>query len=182
LIYTVTRSNGAAPKVRYNLLDVGGTIGYKQLAQKLRSAGVDINQLTKTHSHLPILFTCGRSDLTVSFYGANIYPAEISEIIQGQPELKQQIHSFQLSCSENDKVDARLKITLELLPDLSLDRLSVESLRDFFWQKLAQSNQDFREVTKMFDRQSIEIELNSYRTGVFGNRDERTKHQYVAGK
>jgi phenylacetate-CoA ligase len=182
LIYTVTRSNGAAPKVRYNLLDVGGTIGYIQLANRLKLAGVDINQLTKTHSHLPILFTCGRSDLTVSFYGANIYPAEISEIIQGQPELKQQIHSFQLSCTETNRVDARLKITLELLPDLSPDRLSVESLRDFFWQKLSQSNQDFREVTKMFDRQSIEIEIQSYCTGVFKARDPRTKHQYVAGK
>ena len=78
--------------------------------------------LTKTHSHLPILFTCGRSDLTVSFYGANIYPAKISEIIQRQPDLKQQIHSFQLSCTETDRVDARLKITLELLPDLIPDR------------------------------------------------------------
>lgn len=182
LIYTVTRANGAAPKIRYNLLDVGGTISYMQLAQKLKSAGVNIDRLTTTHSHLPILFTCGRSDLTVSFYGANIYPAEISEIIQGDPELKQQIHSFQLSCSENDRVDARLKITLELSPDLTADRLSTASLRDFFWHQLAQSNQDFREVTKMFDRQSIEIELQSYCTGVFKLRDPRTKHQYVAAK
>ncbi len=180
LIYTVTRSDGAAPKVRYNLLDVGGTISYSQLAEKLRSAGININQLAQSHSHLPILFTCGRSDLTVSFYGANIYPAEISEIIQGQQELKQQIHSFQLSCSENDRVDARLKITLELSPDLTSDRLSIESLRDFFWRELSQSNQDFREVTKMFDRQSIEIELESYGMGVFSHRDLRTKHQYIA--
>jgi phenylacetate-CoA ligase len=182
LIYTVTRSNGAAPKVRYNLLDVGGTISYTQLANQLKLAGVEINQLAKTHSHLPILFTCGRSDLTVSFYGANIYPAEISEIIQGQPALKQQIHSFQLACTETERVDARLKITLELLPDLTVDRLSIESLRDFFWQALAQSNQDFREVTKMFDRQSIEIAIQSYGTGVFRSRNSQTKHQYVAGR
>lgn len=182
LIYTVTRSNGAAPKVRYNLLDVGGTIDYAQLTEKLRSAGIDIDQLTPKRSHLPILFTYGRSDLTIAFYGANIYPAEISEIIQSQPELKQQIHSFQLSCHENDRVDARLKITLELSPDLTPDQLSITSLRDLFWQQLAQSNQDFREVTKMFDRQSIEIELQPYCTGVFKTRDPRTKHQYVAGK
>jgi phenylacetate-CoA ligase len=182
LIYTVTRSNGAAPKVRYNLLDVGGTISYAKLVKQLKLAGININQLANTHSHLPILFTCGRSDLTVSFYGSNIYPAEISEIIQGQPELKQQIHSFQLACTETNQVDARLKITLELSPDLTTDQLSVESLRDFFWQALSQSNQDFREVTKMFNRQSIEIELQAYNTGVFSQRDPRTKHQYVAGK
>jgi phenylacetate-CoA ligase len=182
LIYTVTRSNGAAPKVRYNLLDVGGTISYLDLTKKLRSAGIEIDRLAQRQSHLPILFTCGRSDLTVSFYGANIYPAEIAEIIQGQPALKQHIHSFQLSCIETDQVDVRLKITLELVTDITVDRLSVESLRNFFWQALSQSNQDFREVTKMFDRQSIEIELQSYNTGVFSQRDPRTKHQYVARK
>jgi phenylacetate-CoA ligase len=182
LIYTVTRSNGAAPKIRYNLLDVGGTISYQQLAAKLKLAGIAIDRLTPNQSHLPILFTCGRSDLTVSFYGANIYPAEISEIIQSQPELKQQIHSFQLACHETDRVDARLKITLELLPDITPNQLQVELLRDFFWQALAQANQDFREVTKMFDRQSIEIELQSYGMGVFSQRDPRTKHQYVASK
>jgi phenylacetate-CoA ligase len=180
LIYTVTRSNGAAPKIRYNLLDLGGTIGYADLAEKLRSVGINIEKLVPKCSHLPILFTCGRSDLTISFYGANIYPAEIAEIIQDRQDLNRQIHSFQLSCDRDHQIDARLKIALELVPDLTPDQLSVELLRDFFWQELSQRNQDFREVTKMFDRQSIEIELQSYGTGVFSNRDLRTKHRYIA--
>jgi hypothetical protein len=55
------------------------------------------------------------------------------------------------------------------------DRLSTELLDDLFWQKLAQSNQDFRKVTKMFDQESIEIELQSDCTGVFSPRDPHTK-------
>jgi phenylacetate-CoA ligase len=182
LIYTVTRSNGAAPKVRYNLLDCGGTMTYADLATKLRSAGMEIDLLAANRSHLPILFVYGRSDLTISFYGANIYPAEISEIIQGREDLNHQIHSFQLACHENSRIDARLKITLELMPDLPIDRLSIDLLRDCFWQELADRNQDFREVTKMFDRTSIEIELQAYGTGVFSDRDPRIKHAYIAGK
>jgi phenylacetate-CoA ligase len=182
LIYTVTRSNGAAPKVRYNLLDRGGAMTYVELAAKLRSVGIDIDTLAPKRSHLPLLFIYGRSDLTISFYGANIYPAEIAEIIQGQEHLKHQIHSFQLSYHEDNRIDARLKITLELMPDLTLDRLSIELLRDIFWQELSERNQDFREVSKMFDRRSLEIELQAYGTGVFCDRDPRTKHAYIAGK
>jgi phenylacetate-CoA ligase len=182
LIYTITRSNGAAPKVRYNLLDCGGTMTYIDLAARLRSAGVEIDLLAANRSHLPILFVYGRSDLTISFYGANIYPVEISEIIQGRKDLNHQIHSFQLAYHENSRIDARLKITLELMPDLPIDRLSIELLRDCFWQGLADRNQDFREVTKMFDRTSIEIELQAYGTGVFSDRDPRIKHVYIAGK
>jgi phenylacetate-CoA ligase len=180
LIYTITRSNGAAPKIRYNLLDRGGTMSYLELAAKLKSAGMKIDLLAPKCSHLPILFLYGRSDLTISFYGANIYPAEIAEIIQNREDLKQQIHSFQLSSIEDSRIDSRLKITLELAPDLTIDRLSIELLRDFFWQELSQRNQDFREVTKMFDKQAIEIELQPYGTGVFSDRDPRTKHRYIA--
>ena len=181
LIYTVTRANSAAPKVRYNLLDCGGTISDAELTAKLRSSGINIDELTPKRSHLPILFVCGRSDLTIAFYGANIYPAEISEIIQGHEHLNRQVHSFQISGSEDNQIDARLKITLELAPDITPDRLSVELLRDFFWQELSDRNQDFRAVTTMCDRQSIVIELQSYGTGVFRARDLRTKHNYIAG-
>jgi phenylacetate-CoA ligase len=155
---------------------------YVDLAARLRSAGVEIDLLAANRSHLPILFVYGRSDLTISFYGANIYPVEISEIIQGRKDLNHQIHSFQLAYHENSRIDARLKITLELMPDLPIDRLSIDLLRDCFWQGLANRNQDFREVTKMFDRRSIEIELQAYGTGVFSDRDPRIKHAYIAGK
>jgi phenylacetate-CoA ligase len=182
LIYTVTRSNGAAPKVRYNLLDCGGTMTYIELANKLQLAGINIDLLAAKRSHLPILFVCGRSDLTVSFYGANIYPAEIAEIIQGHEDFHQLIHSFQLACHENSQIDARLQITLELMPNVSTDRLSIELLRDWFLQQLADRNQDFREVTKMFDRKSIAIELQTYGAGVFSDRDPQIKHAYIAKK
>jgi phenylacetate-CoA ligase len=180
LLFTVVRLNGAAPKIRYNLRDVGGTMSYAELAGKLRLAGIEIGQLIQRQSHLPILFMYGRSDLTISFYGANIYPAEIAEIVQNHPILCQQINSFQLSCYDDRQINRRLKITLELTTEKIPNSVSVEWVRDFFWQALSQCNQDFREVTKMFDQTAIEIELQPHGTGLFRDRDSRTKHQYIA--
>ena len=41
-------------------------------------------------------------------------------------------------------------------------------------------NQDFREVTKMFDRSQIQIFLYEYETGPFAGRDVRIKNKYIA--
>jgi len=41
-------------------------------------------------------------------------------------------------------------------------------------------NQDFREVTKMFDRSCVEIELYEFETGPSTKRDIRVKNKYVS--
>ena len=45
---------------------------------------------------------------------------------------------------------------------------------------LCRVNQDFREVTKMFDRSCVEIEIHEFETGPFKERDIRIKNKYVA--
>jgi hypothetical protein len=40
-------------------------------------------------------------------------------------------------------------------------------------------NQDFREVTRMFDRSAVRIEAYPYMTGPFANRDIRIKNKYL---
>ena len=36
-------------------------------------------------SSFPILYVFGRGDLTVPFYGAKVYPADIEDIVSGDP-------------------------------------------------------------------------------------------------
>jgi len=53
------------------------------------------------------------------------------------------------------------------------------TLRDVFFEELRRVNQDFREVTKMFGRESLEIQVHAFETGPFQGRDIRIKNRYV---
>ncbi len=180
LIYTIGRQTSAAPKIRYNLHDLGGTMSHKQLSSALSEQNIDIAELGTPQSRFPILFVYGRSDLTVPFYGAKVYPTDVEEIINAEPSLINRINSFQIASYEDTNINRRLKIRLELVRDIK-ERFEADvQLRDLFYDGLCQMNQDFREVTKMFDRSCVEIEIYDFETGPFSERDIRVKNRYVS--
>jgi phenylacetate-CoA ligase len=177
LLFTIGRQTSAAPKIRYNLKDLGGVMTHRELGAKLRNLDLQIEDFGTPQSSFPILFVFGRADLTVPFYGAKVYPTDIEDLINAHPLLVKQINSFQLTSYEDDQINRRLRIHLETakgfkgtLPD---------GLRDLFFNGLCGCNQDFREVTRMFDRDCVEIEVHKFETGPFEGRDIRIKNKYI---
>ena len=180
LVFTIGRQTSAAPKIRYNLHDLGGTMTHQQLTEILASKSIDVLDLARPQSRFPLLFVFGRSDLTVPFYGAKVYPTDIEEIINGDPNLVKQINSFQIASYEDESIDRRLKIRLETVKHLPSGPLApVEQLHQTLFEGLCRVNQDFREVTKMFDRSCVEIEIYEFENGPFSDRDIRVKNKYV---
>ena len=180
IVFTIGRQTSAAPKIRYNLRDLGGTITHQQLTESLAPKGIDVFDLAKPQSRFPILFVFGRSDLTVPFYGAKVYPTDIEEIINADANLVKQINSFQIASYEDEAINRRLKIRLEAVKDLPGPLAPIEELHQTFFEGLCRVNQDFREVTKMFDRGCLEIEIYGFENGPFNDRDIRVKNKYVA--
>jgi len=180
LVFTIGRQTSAAPKIRYNLHDLGGTMTHRRLTEQLASKDIDVLQLAKPQSRFPLLFVFGRSDLTVPFYGAKVYPTDIEEIINADPELGKQINSFQIASYEDEAINRRLKIRLETVKDLPGPLAPIEQLHQTFFAGLCRVNQDFREVTKMFDRSCVELEIYRFEDGPFSERDIRVKNKYVA--
>ena len=105
LIFTIGRQTSAAPKIRYNLHDLGGAMTHSTTP---REAGVAQGSIffnwQDAQSRFPILFVFGRSDLTVPFYGAKVYPTDMEEIINADPNLVRQINSFQISSYEDEAI------------------------------------------------------------------------------
>jgi len=180
LLFTIGRQNSAAPKIRYNLRDLGGVMTHKELVSRLAQEGVAVSDLATYQSRFPILFVFGRGDLTVPFYGAKIYPTDVEDIINADAMLVKQINSFQLVSYEDEQINRRLKIHLETVKDFHGELPSLEKLRDAFFDGLCECNQDFREVTRMFDRSCVDIEVHSFETGPFSGRDIRVKSKYIA--
>ena len=181
LLFTVGRQSGVAPKIRYNLRDSGGVLSFRALARVLENNRILLSALATRYSSLPLLFVFGRNDATVPFYGAKIYPADLERVINEDPALAREIHSFQLRVIENEQLQNKLQVHLELTKNRD-DGLLKESedLHSMIFSGLIRVNQDFREVTKMFDRNQVQVFLHEYERGPFAGRDVRIKNKYIA--
>jgi phenylacetate-coenzyme A ligase PaaK-like adenylate-forming protein len=181
LAFTICRASGAAPKIRYNLKDTGGTYTFRKLAERLSPHGVAPKNLATRFGCFPILYVYGRSDLSVAFFGAKVYPTDLEATILGHSTLARRIRSFQFASYEDEHLNRRLAISLELAEDVTPSAFDVEAgeLRSLFYRGLASANQDFREVSRLFDVNAIEVSLFACATGPFADADIRLKRQYV---
>jgi phenylacetate-CoA ligase len=64
LLFTLGRQSGAAPKIRYNLRDSGGSFSFVSLSRVLEHHGILHSSLARRYSSFPLLFVYGRNDAT----------------------------------------------------------------------------------------------------------------------
>ena len=180
IVMTIARPNGAAPKIKYNLKDQGGMITYRDLKRKCEGHGIQIKELSEQQGAFPIVYVFGRNDLSVPFYGAKIFPHDIEEIINTDPHLAGRVNSFQLQSVEDARLKRTLNIHLEKSQNPAGELPDGAELDQIVFDQLCRVNQDFREVTRMFDRSDVRVILHDFETGVFSQRDIRVKNKYVA--
>jgi len=179
LLFSILRLDGAAPKIRYNLKDLGGVYSYKKLNTSLKENDIAVDDLAKRHGAFPILFIHGRGDLSVPFYGAKVFPTDIEEIINAHPALLGRINSLQIKTIEDAELKRSLLIHLEKVKTEKDDLPSADELQNIVFSELCRVNQDFREVTRMFDKSCVEVMLHEFETDVFASRDIRIKNKYI---
>ena len=148
----VVTGNGGVPLLRYHIADKGGVIGFEAMQAFLREHGGEAwmaGELLEASPvrPLPLVFVFGRADFTVSFYGANIYPENVTVGLE-QPGLMESLTGkFVLEVQEDAQGDKRIRVTAELRPNQTgeadfADRLA-ESIRD----QLLRLNSEFRHYT-----------------------------------
>ena len=109
------------PLVRYNILDTGGVVPYAEMMWFLSKWGFDPYIELRQHSErgmreLPFVFVFGRSDFTVSYFGANIYPENVTVGLE-QPEVSAAVTGkFVLEVKEDADKNRLLAVTVELAP------------------------------------------------------------------
>ncbi len=148
----VVTGDGGVPLLRYHIADKGGVISFEAMQAFLREHGAETwmaEALAEASPvrPLPLVFVFGRADFTVSFYGANIYPENVSVGLE-QPGLMESLTGkFVLEVEEDAQGDKRIRVTAELRPNQTggaelADRLA-ESIRD----QLLRLNSEFRHYT-----------------------------------
>ena len=113
------------PLLRYHIADTGGIIAYEAMQEFLAKWGFNpLTELASKIHQLPFVYVFGRSNFTVSYFGANIYPENVTVGLE-QGEIKQWVTGkFVLQALEDADKNRFLSIVVELAPGIeaSLDK------------------------------------------------------------
>jgi len=178
LLFTMTGLFRLAPKIRYNLKDLGGAMSFRQFTQRLADARIPLTDLPPHPSPYPVLWLFGRGDQSVSFYGAKVFVGDIETIIDREPGLRPAIRSYQLRTYEDAQMIPRLQIRLEKSAPFK-ENLDPVRLKDIFFRGLVKWNQDFREVSKGFSPDQMDVQVFEAQTGPFAGQDSQIKNRYI---
>ncbi|MEV6901411.1 phenylacetate--CoA ligase family protein [Amycolatopsis sp. NPDC051372] len=104
--------DNGVPLIRYHIADEGGVLSHADLLEFCSRNGFT----PADGPDLPFVYLFGRSLFTVSFFGANIYPENVTVGLE-QPEVSGWVTGkFVLETYEDADRDRRLRITVELAP------------------------------------------------------------------
>jgi phenylacetate-CoA ligase len=109
--------DNGAPLIRYHIADTGGRCGYSEMLDWCRSRGFDPLGALPAGSaphELPFVWVFGRADFTVSFYGANVFPENVTIGLE-QPGIKEWVTGkFVMQSVEDADRNRELRIVVEL--------------------------------------------------------------------
>ncbi|BFU46581.1 phenylacetate--CoA ligase family protein [Krasilnikovia sp. MM14-A1004] len=126
--------DGAVPLIRYHIADEGGLVGHDELLEFCARHGFDPGPRGERDAPpLPFVYVFGRSLFTVSFFGANVYPENVTVGLERPAVSDRVTGKFVLDVVEDADHDRRLRIVVELAPgvhpDAGLAAVLAESIR-----------------------------------------------------
>jgi phenylacetate-CoA ligase len=162
----VVSGENSVPLVRYHIADKGGVLGFEEMWLFLRDHGVQsLGELGLNKDfqprNLPFVYVFGRADFTVSYYGANIYPENVTVGLE-QPEIMAWVTGkFVLETRETEDGDKYLHIAVELLPGIDSEATMESVIAESIRAQLLRLNSEFANYTPA-ERQLPRITLRSF--------------------
>ena len=162
----VVSGENSVPLVRYHIADKGGVLSFDEMWDFLRKQGVQSLGELDLHEkfqprNLPFVYVFGRADFTVSYYGANIYPENVTVGLE-QPEITLWVTGkFVLEIQESEDGDKHLHIAVELLPGIEPDLAIVPLIAASIRAQLLRLNSEFANYTPA-ERQLPKITLRTF--------------------
>lgn len=180
LVATLVRPIHIAPKIRYNIHDLGHAMPFAEVERALEECGLGDLLATTDPVRLPLLLLYGRSDLSVDYFGANVTPGSVSEILYAIDDIAPSLESFRLISTENEHHDVTLEVAIELTDGADPDAIDRDGLAAEVFDRLADRNGDFANAYRRTatEGQLPVLTVHARGTGPFAG-DERLKKQYI---
>jgi phenylacetate-CoA ligase len=157
-----TGDNGA-PLVRYHIADRGGLTGYDQMLAFCRDHGFDpLAALARGGwrgaRRLPFAHVFGRADFTVSYFGANIYPENLTVGLE-QPGIREWVTGkFVLQAVEGLGGEPHLAVAVELAPGEAASEARQRQAERSILAQLLRLNSEFANYAPP-ERRDIRVRL-----------------------
>jgi phenylacetate-CoA ligase len=154
-----TGDNGI-PLIRYHIADAGGVIPYQRMFDFLRERGFDprADLPDRGVRPLPFVYVFGRADFTISYFGANVYPENVTVGLEQSPIDGWVTGKFVMQAREDDDRNRYLSIVVELGHGVAADQARVDAISDSILQNLLRLNSEFANYVPS-ERQRPHVEL-----------------------
>jgi phenylacetate-CoA ligase len=162
----VVSGENSVPLLRYHIADKGGLLSFAKMWDFLKGQGIDsLGALGLDEDfqprNLPFVYVFGRADFTVSYYGANIYPENVTVGLE-QPEIMAWVTGkFVLETQDTEDGDKYLHIVVELLPSIETDITRAAVIASSIRAQLLRLNSEFTNYTPA-ERQLPRITLKAF--------------------
>jgi phenylacetate-CoA ligase len=141
------------PLVRYHISDNGGIIPYSDMLKFLLDHGFDpvkalqgtspLTQTARGIYPLPFVYVFGRSHFTVSYFGANIYPENVTVGLEQLPVCNWVTGKFVMLVKEDSDRNEFLSVVVELAPGIEGSEEKQETIAEAIWHHLCRLNSEF---------------------------------------
>ncbi|PKM38535.1 MAG: phenylacetate--CoA ligase [Gammaproteobacteria bacterium HGW-Gammaproteobacteria-10] len=162
----VVSGENSVPLIRYYIADKGGLIPYDMMWEFLESQGISSSSglgLPKDFQprKLPFVFVFGRADFTVSYYGANIYPENVSVGLEKPDIMRWVTGKFVLETQETSEGNKDLHVAVELLPDINATEAMAPAIAESIRLELLRLNSEFAHYTPV-EKQLPKLTLHAF--------------------
>lgn len=136
------------PLVRYHISDNGGLISYESMLKFLAEWGFDPVEALQHEGGrgihpLPFVYVFGRSNFTVSYFGANIYPENVTVGLE-QPGIREWVTGkFVLQVKEDADQNRLLCVVVELALGVEGSEEKREAIASSILSQLLRLNSEF---------------------------------------
>jgi phenylacetate-CoA ligase len=134
------------PLVRYHIADTGGLLSYDQMLEFLAKWGFDPIQALQSGRGIrpiPFVYVFGRSAFTVSYFGANVYPENVSVGLEQAPICDWVTGKFVMQVREEQDHNSVFSIVVELAPTVETSEEKQQAVAIAILQQLKRLNSEF---------------------------------------
>ncbi|BAT51228.1 hypothetical protein NOS3756_01500 [Nostoc sp. NIES-3756] len=138
--------NNGVPLIRYNILDTGGIITYDAMLEFLANWGFNPLETLKSSrgiNQLPFVYVFGRSNFTVSYFGANIYPENVTVGLEQTVIQEWVTGKFVLQVKEDTDKNRFLSVVVELAPGVEDSEDKRQAIANSILTQLLRLNSEF---------------------------------------
>lgn len=193
LVVTINSASVMSPRLRYNIGDEARLIDFPDMVELTRPfpelAEACSRAFRSQRMRLPFVLLFGRSDSTISYMGANIYPLDVENGLYRDNPRARLIESFRTELVEVGGLEVRPVLHIELrdpatVPEAALSESEraemAEATAAGVVAHLAQVSRDFRaSLEEDPSAAEVGVVVHDHRSGPFAGGPEKIKNVYL---